>query len=87
MTYLRLLRSTRLIRTLAEALDSAVRASRASARAAFFWESFSARFWASMDRVEREADIAAGGVFVIFGFGGYWRGEGGGEKFESTECR
>lgn len=48
------------MRTLAAALDSAVRASSARALASFFKVSFSARFWASMERVEREAVIAAG---------------------------
>lgn len=53
--------------TLAAALDSAVRASSASALASFFCVSFSARFCASTERVEREAVIAAVG---------FWEGEG-----------
>lgn len=52
------------MRTLAWALDSAERASARRALASFFRVSFSARFWASMERVERDADIAAGWVGV-----------------------
>lgn len=55
MTYLRLLRSTRLIRTLEEAIFSALRASAARALASFLAASLAARFWASRERVEREA--------------------------------
>lgn len=59
VTYFRLLRSTRLIRTFAAFLASVSFASRASARASFFSVSFCARFWASTERVESEAVMAA----------------------------
>jgi hypothetical protein len=53
VTNLRLFRSTRLISTLLLARFSASRASLASALAAFFAASRSARFWASTDSVLR----------------------------------
>ena len=59
MTYFRLFLSTRLMYTMASFLASASRASAAAALASFFFESFSARFWASTERVAREAVIAS----------------------------
>jgi hypothetical protein len=59
VTYLRLLRSTRLMITLEEESFSASLASAASALAAFFLASFSARFWASTDRVAVAASRAS----------------------------
>jgi hypothetical protein len=53
ITYFLLLRSMRLIRTLEEARFSASRFSCAAAFEAFFCASFSARFCASTDKVER----------------------------------
>ena len=61
VTYLRLLRSTRLMRTLAEARVSSARDSARAALASFFCESLSARFCASTERVEREALRASRG--------------------------
>ena len=51
VTYLRLLRSIRLMYTFDWARRSSSREAAAEALAAFFWESFSARFWASTERV------------------------------------
>jgi hypothetical protein len=51
------------MRILDEARVSAARADAASAFAAFFCESFSARFWASMDREARFCSMTStGGV-------------------------
>ena len=55
MTYLRLFRSTRLTVTLEEARVAASRASAAAALASFLAASLAARFWASTERVERDA--------------------------------
>ena len=60
VTYLRLLRSIRLMNTLEVALISAARVSCAAALEAFLAASFSARFWASTERVERFAFSASG---------------------------
>jgi len=59
VTCLRLLRSTRLIVIFEVASSSARRASAAVAFASFFFASFSARFWASRERVERLAATAS----------------------------
>jgi hypothetical protein len=59
VTCLRLLRSTRLMMILEVARFSDSRASAASALAAFFWASFSARFCASTLREERFCDRAS----------------------------
>jgi hypothetical protein len=59
VTCLRLLRSTRLIVMREVASSSARRASAAVAFASFFFASFSARFWASRERVERLAATAS----------------------------
>jgi hypothetical protein len=59
VTCLRLLRSTRLIVIFEVASSSARRASAAVAFASFFFASFSARFWASTERVERLAATAS----------------------------
>jgi hypothetical protein len=61
VTCLRLLRSTRLIVMREVASSSARRASAAVALASFFFASFSARFWASRERVERLAATASVG--------------------------
>jgi hypothetical protein len=55
VTYFLLLRSTRLISTMASAFRSASRCSAAAAFAVFFAASFSARFWASTERADRLA--------------------------------
>jgi hypothetical protein len=59
VTCLRLLRSTRLMMILDVARFSLSRASAASALAAFFWASFSARFWASTESEERFCESAS----------------------------
>jgi hypothetical protein len=61
VTCLRLLRSTRLMVMREVASSSARRASAAVALASFFFASFSARFWASRERVERLAATASVG--------------------------
>lgn len=61
MTYLRLLRSTRLIWIFEAALRSASRASVWAALASFFAASFVARSWAERERVERFAVTASVG--------------------------
>lgn len=60
MTNFLLLRSTRLIVTLEEAMVAACFASAASALRAFLWASFSARLRASRERVEVAASRASG---------------------------
>ena len=76
MTCLRLLRSTRLIVIFEVASSSARRASVAAALEAFFFASFSARFWASRERVERLAATASGDKLVSRMFlGEYAEGE------------
>lgn len=59
VTYFLLFLSTRLMYTMASFFASASRASAAAAFASFFFESFSARFWASTESVERDAVIAS----------------------------
>jgi hypothetical protein len=54
----------RLIRILEDASSSARRASAEAAFAAFFCESFSARFWASTERAERFCSMASGGTLT-----------------------
>lgn len=73
VTCLRLLRSTRLMVILEVASSSARRASEAAALEAFFFASFSARFWASRERVERLAATASvEGSAVSRVIGGVW---------------
>lgn len=59
VTYFLLFLSTRFMYTIASFFASASRASAAAAFASFFFESFSARFWASTESVESEAVIAS----------------------------
>lgn len=59
VTYFLLFLSTRFMYTIASFFASASRASAAAAFASFFFESFSARFWASTESEVRDAVIAS----------------------------
>lgn len=76
VTNFRLLRSTRLMVTFEEAIVCACFASAASAFRAFLWASFSARFWASRERVEVAA-ARASGVSILVSEIGLWLGWAG----------
>lgn len=69
VTYLRLLRSMRLIMIFEDARVSASRFSALAALLAFLTASFSARFWASTEREERFWASASVGVVRVCAMG------------------